>query len=350
MALEYIDYSSSNLLNNEQTDGCLVCYESDIKCISLPCGCEFCESCLVTWMNCQISELQFQQTGTVECLSQSCKKKFDPAHMLHQLQHAEREKIDDLLFRTYLKKSDDIRHCPNSKCTYAGVINGKEKCRKSLQCELCQNKWRERIHFGFIEELLFRLSSLRVSEFTSNLWEEIFTNRCPICSISIIKNGGCPHMTCKKCGYEFCWYCLHKHKGHMPQVCFATVFAKVVVLLMIVFNILVLTGVKDIIQRGIFNLFSLLIKVAFYDLGIVLSGVLANLIRNANMNRFNPTHKIQVACFSLLLAMLAGVYTCGIWYFELFYHALYCILGQFLIVIFIIMHENFFANWLRKAY
>ena len=31
---------------------------------------------------------------------------------------------------------------------------------------------------------------------------------CPDCGIWITKHGGCPHMTCEMCSFEFCWFCL----------------------------------------------------------------------------------------------------------------------------------------------
>lgn len=33
------------------------------------------------------------------------------------------------------------------------------------------------------------------------------TQPCPGCAAPILKNGGCQHMTCKACGYEWCWQC-----------------------------------------------------------------------------------------------------------------------------------------------
>jgi len=41
------------------------------------------------------------------------------------------------------------------------------------------------------------------------------TKRCPGpgCHKQIIKNGGCNHMTCASCMYEFCWTCLGPHTG-----------------------------------------------------------------------------------------------------------------------------------------
>lgn len=39
-------------------------------------------------------------------------------------------------------------------------------------------------------------------------WIDANTQPCPKCFLSIEKNGGCNHMTCQTCGYEFCWICL----------------------------------------------------------------------------------------------------------------------------------------------
>lgn len=33
------------------------------------------------------------------------------------------------------------------------------------------------------------------------------TRPCPGCKFDIMKTGGCQHMTCRKCGFEFCWEC-----------------------------------------------------------------------------------------------------------------------------------------------
>lgn len=45
-------------------------------------------------------------------------------------------------------------------------------------------------------------------------WLEANTHGCPKCQASIEKNGGCNHMTCPTCKYEFCWICLNEWKIH----------------------------------------------------------------------------------------------------------------------------------------
>lgn len=45
-------------------------------------------------------------------------------------------------------------------------------------------------------------------------WVEAHTNSCPECQTVIEKNGGCNHITCRKCQYEFCWICLGSWSAH----------------------------------------------------------------------------------------------------------------------------------------
>ena len=49
----------------------------------------------------------------------------------------------------------------------------------------------------------------------TELWMKKNAKKCPTCGTLIQKNGGCPHMTCKACTYEFCWTCLESWKDHI---------------------------------------------------------------------------------------------------------------------------------------
>lgn len=45
-------------------------------------------------------------------------------------------------------------------------------------------------------------------------WILANTQSCPQCNSLIEKNGGCNHITCSTCQYEFCWICLGTWKEH----------------------------------------------------------------------------------------------------------------------------------------
>lgn len=45
-------------------------------------------------------------------------------------------------------------------------------------------------------------------------WLSANTKECPRCGCPIEKNGGCNHMSCTKCRYDFCWICLGVWANH----------------------------------------------------------------------------------------------------------------------------------------
>jgi len=55
----------------------------------------------------------------------------------------------------------------------------------------------------------------KASDESENLtWMMANTKKCPQCHSHIEKNGGCMHMTCRKCRHEFCWLCFGNWSGH----------------------------------------------------------------------------------------------------------------------------------------
>lgn len=55
----------------------------------------------------------------------------------------------------------------------------------------------------------------------SNVCIVTTTKKCPRCNSSIEKNGGCDHMTCRRCAEEFCWRCRSHYRGHviLGEIC-----------------------------------------------------------------------------------------------------------------------------------
>ena len=53
---------------------------------------------------------------------------------------------------------------------------------------------------------------------TSEEWIRCFGARCPRCRIPIEKNGGCDHMVCKLCRFQFSWNQVKNSKGFNIQL------------------------------------------------------------------------------------------------------------------------------------
>jgi hypothetical protein len=44
-------------------------------------------------------------------------------------------------------------------------------------------------------------------------WLGHFAKRCPSCRVVTERDGGCSHMRCKICSFEWCWFCEQKYTG-----------------------------------------------------------------------------------------------------------------------------------------
>lgn len=112
------------------------------------------------------------------------------------------------LFRKYCTKATDIIACPNITCNFYYLQPCKWECEQI--CEGCNSKLQNQ---GKI------ILSQCLQNYLTKFIEFFTTNQCPRCEVLIMKNGGCSHMTCRFCKYEFCWDCKQNCKSHNWTVC-----------------------------------------------------------------------------------------------------------------------------------
>lgn len=55
----------------------------------------------------------------------------------------------------------------------------------------------------------------------TSIWRRstLDSQRCPRCRFVIEKDGGCSHMTCSRCAFEFYWCCRHEYGNHNNNLC-----------------------------------------------------------------------------------------------------------------------------------
>ena len=301
---------------------CSVCYTSslDNPLTRLPCFCVSCSDCLTSWIVTQILELHYQTHENIQCLNATCKRPFKVQDVYNKLTQEQQDVINTVLFDVYLKKTDDVRKCPNNECSYAGVITT-IPCSSKLECPNCSTQWREKIHHTTTEKIRdFVLNyGTQKNEVLSDVWQEAFARRCPKCSVSIQKNGGCNHMTCKRCQYEFCWLCNQPHKGHKLRLCHVSCIAKFMLMLLPLLNLFWLTGIGQIIGAFV-----------NWTCGMVMGGVIFNilaLVLFALFNMIQKTRRVvtkrrkretELACFGLawVASLLMGIINCFGLYFN----------------------------------
>ena len=195
---------------------CQICFEflPDRFFLGLPCNCQCCQDCLVSWCGVKIKEPYYLTNNKIPCITGVCNKDFKIEEIIFVLSPYHQNLLNDKLLQIYMSKAPDIRKCPRNNCPYGGIIE--PSCSKKLHCSLCGKKWREKDQFSSLEKILYfswKWRSLK-KELFSGIWKRLRTKRCPKCRIRIQKTGGCQHMTCQRCKYEFCWICAKKHPRH----------------------------------------------------------------------------------------------------------------------------------------
>ena len=197
---------------------CKVCF-SKKKQQRLPCGCLSCSSCIYEWSKSYIEDRPLLKEIFIPCPLDTCKRLFGVDHLKHLLDNSQFNDISTLLTKNYCRQTPDIRFCPDSYCTYAGIIQNKP-CKSPLQCGNCGVQWRDPANYSLGEKLCNKISSnsRAKDDYLSNLRKVVFGHACPNCSAVIFKIGGCPHIVCGKCKFEFCWDCLGSYISyqHLP--------------------------------------------------------------------------------------------------------------------------------------
>jgi ariadne-1 len=126
-----------------------------------------------------------------------------------------------LLTRTYVDDKDSLKWCPAPECVYAVECGVKKRelaiiaptvhchCKHSF-CFGCTLADHQPPPCSLVKKWLKKCED---DSETSN-WISANTKECPKCNSTIEKNGGCNHMTCRKCKHEFCWMCMGLWSEH----------------------------------------------------------------------------------------------------------------------------------------
>lgn len=123
--------------------------------------------------------------------------------------------------RTYVDDMDNLKWCPAPNCEYAVECPVKkrdiDRIVPTVQC-FCKHCFCFGCTLNDHQPAPCRLVRLWLKKCeddseTAN-WISAHTKECPRCHSTIEKNGGCNHMTCRKCKHEFCWMCMGLWSEH----------------------------------------------------------------------------------------------------------------------------------------
>jgi len=124
-------------------------------------------------------------------------------------------KYDAMLRDHAVEASGDLVWCPTPGCGNAIFKPNKDEnpmlvcyaCKFSY-CMRCETFWHaDSTCEKFLEWKRIQGLGSEGLETLFRAWLSENASRCPACLVPIEKDGGCNHMTCQRCGHEFCWLC-----------------------------------------------------------------------------------------------------------------------------------------------
>jgi len=338
---------------------CGICY-SDLttsNLIILQCDCQFCSTCITYWTNEQIQELHFRNHELIKCPNTECKKEFQHTDLYSSLEQSQINSLNDSLFKVYSRKTVDIKACPNQECDNVGFVDkAHKKCGNDFVCEKCDASWADK-EFTVqkpLKERVKGICTVELSHMMSLVYAEVFATTCPKCGISISKNGGCPHMTCKACTHEFCWYCVHDYKGHSDVMCLITILIKLILLVSFVTHFMVLLDLHTIFKPALTAAFTFLLKFVIFNGAIFLFGLLYNeghhqysYIKHARSLKYKFERLKGFIISELILAL---VFILALWHFNIFWSCISFYIWEGLGVLLTVGSNKYLGAYLRVAF
>ncbi|KAH8840504.1 hypothetical protein MCOR27_006493 [Pyricularia oryzae] len=194
---------------------CEICCEDEegLQSFAMKCGHRYCVDCYRQYLTQKIREEG--EAARIQCPSEGCHRIIDAKSLDLLVTPELKERYHVLLQRTYVEDKDTLKWCPGPDCQNAIDCSIKKKdLHRVVPTVTCNCKMR--FCFGCTlndhqpapcELVKMWLKKCADDSETAN-WISANTKECPKCNSTIEKNGGCNHMTCRKCRHEFCWMCM----------------------------------------------------------------------------------------------------------------------------------------------
>ncbi|ESK92231.1 ring finger protein [Moniliophthora roreri MCA 2997] len=246
--------SSKSLKSPTEPFVCPICFEdsAELQSLGLDCGHMFCSGC---WTGYTTSKIKDEGEYCIRCMAESCAL-VAPDHFIRSSLLPEGSskppeenvqvwtRFQELLVRNFVASMPNLKFCPYPGCTNtvscssaasksslttivpivscgARGIPGSEEDKKASNLSIQAKE--HKFCFGCPIETDHRpvvcavarmwLKKCEDDSETAN-WIKSNTKECSQCHSTIEKNGGCNHMTCKKCKHEFCWVCMGPWSEH----------------------------------------------------------------------------------------------------------------------------------------
>eukprot|EP01126_Amoeba_proteus_P031227 TRINITY_DN3069_c0_g1_i21.p1 TRINITY_DN3069_c0_g1~~TRINITY_DN3069_c0_g1_i21.p1 ORF type:complete len:379 (-),score=74.10 TRINITY_DN3069_c0_g1_i21:282-1346(-) len=183
---------------------------------TLPCCHLYCLSCLRSYVSLQLSG--GLGSSTIKCPGFECPYELDETFLAELLDREDYVKYLRFVVNSNVQNDSRLNWCPGLGCNRVimrsrpyGVVmctcgylwcwSCRDEGHWPASCE--QQKWWTEVYCKNDKDLHIESPD----ETLSIQWLLTYTQDCPRCSSPIEKNGGCNHMSCTMCLYQYCWIC-----------------------------------------------------------------------------------------------------------------------------------------------
>ncbi|CCH43927.1 putative E3 ubiquitin-protein ligase ARI5 [Wickerhamomyces ciferrii] len=197
---------------------CFICCDEKTQTYQLSCGDEYCLDCYSKYIKDKTSSGK-----VIKC--PNCDVALNSQDLDFIAGEGESFKLIESSIKEYVERHRSYKWCPSVDCpnvveilNFADIPNIVSEnhvpvvtCNHNHQfCVSCSFENHTPVPCGIAKQWVTKCKD---DSETAN-WIMSNTQQCPKCDSSIEKNGGCNHMTCKKCRYEFCWICSQDWTSH----------------------------------------------------------------------------------------------------------------------------------------
>ena len=200
---------------------CDICCEDGpgLHAFAMKCGHRYCVNCYRQYLSQKI--LGEGEAARIKCPGDGCNRIVDAKSLDLLVTSDLTDRYHELLMRTYVDDKENLKWCPAPNCVFAVECGVKNRdlsrtvptvycdCKHGF-CFGCTLSDHQPCPCSLVKKWLKKCED---DSETAN-WISANTKECPKCHSTIEKNGGCNHMTCRKCRNEFCWMCMGVWSEH----------------------------------------------------------------------------------------------------------------------------------------
>ncbi|EDO14678.1 hypothetical protein Kpol_282p5 [Vanderwaltozyma polyspora DSM 70294] len=204
----------------QESFNCIICCEEkSTETFSLECGHEYCIDCYRHYIKDKLNK-----GNVITCMDCSLALKNDDIDKI--MGHQSSNKLMSSSIKSFIQKhNNNYKWCPYTDCKCIIHLKDTSSFAEYLRVHCspfvsCKSSHRFCFSCGFeihspADCDITTTWIKKAKKESENLnWVLSHTKECPKCSVNIEKNGGCNHMACSSCKYEFCWICSGDWKPH----------------------------------------------------------------------------------------------------------------------------------------